>query len=82
VHVILYTRQGCHLCDDAWTVLDEASQRYGFSVETVDVDSDVELVQKFGQCVPVVTVDGKLRFRGRVNRVLLERLLRALSVRA
>lgn len=74
--VVLYTRQGCQLCDTAWMQLQTAQARWGFTVATVDVDSDPELVIKYGDCVPVVTIDGVVRFRGRVNDVLLERMVR------
>jgi glutaredoxin len=77
LRVVLYTRQGCHLCADAHQVLEEARQRHGFGLESVDIDTDPELVDRYGEQVPVVLVDGKLRFRGTVNRVLLERLLGA-----
>ena len=76
--VVLYTRQGCHLCEDAWAELAAARQRHGFRLSLVDVDSDPRLVAEHGEHVPVVTVNGQVRFRGRVNRVLLERLLTAL----
>jgi len=71
----MYTRQGCHLCEQAWEQLEAARQRHGFALRQVDVDGDPQLVRAFGECVPVVTIDGKVRFRGRINRVLLERLL-------
>ena len=73
--VTLYTRQGCHLCDEAATVL----SRHGLQAKTVDIDSDPELVGRYTNCVPVVVIDGKERFRGRVDRVLLRRLLRSQS---
>ncbi len=71
----MYTRQGCHLCEEAWEQLEQAQQRHGFALRQVDVDSDPQRVREFGDCVPVVTIDGRVRFRGRVNRILLERLL-------
>ncbi|HZV07157.1 MAG TPA: glutaredoxin family protein [Gemmataceae bacterium] len=71
----MYTRRGCHLCEQAWQQLERAKQRYGFTLQQVDVDGDPQLVSEYGECVPVVTIDGKVRFRGVVNRVLLERLL-------
>jgi glutaredoxin len=69
--VQLYTRQGCHLCDDARLVL----QRHGLNVESIDIDADPALVELYTNCVPVVVMDGKVRFRGRVDEVLLRRLL-------
>lgn len=69
--VILYTRQGCHLCEDAKAVL----VRHGLSVEEVDIDRDPDLTARYNECIPVVVIDGVERFRGRVNDVLLRRLL-------
>lgn len=73
--VVMYTRQGCHLCENAWQVLEQARQHYGFALRQVDIDDNPELVRAYGECVPVVTIDEKVRFRGVVNRVLLARLL-------
>ena len=77
LHVVMYTRAGCGLCDDAWAVLKAARRAYGFALEARDVDADPALAAAHGLCVPVVTVNGKVRFRGRVNPVLLRRLLDA-----
>ena len=77
LQVVMYTRQGCHLCEAAWELLQQARRRYGFNLTAQDVDAVPALVEAYGDCVPVVTVNGKLRFRGGVNSVLLERLLRA-----
>ncbi len=69
--VVLYTRVGCHLCDDAGAVL----ARHGLDVRTIDVDSDPQLQARYNECVPVVVIDGRERFRGRVDELLLRRLL-------
>jgi glutaredoxin len=79
---LLYTRRGCHLCENAWRRLQEAQRQYGFGLAEVDIDSDPELVARHGNQVPVVTVNGKVRFRGAVNDVLLARLLYAESTRS
>lgn len=70
--VILYTRRGCHLCEEAADTL----AGHGLEFESVDIDADPELVRQYDTCVPVVRIDGVVRFRGRVDRVLLARLLR------
>lgn len=74
--VTLYTRQGCHLCEDAHAVLEKSRQRHPFHLDIIDVDADPQLVAQYNECVPVVMIDGKVRFRGRVDLVLLERTLR------
>ncbi len=79
---VLYTRRGCHLCEVAEEQLRRARRRHGFALDTVDIDRDAELTARYGVQVPVVAVNGKVRFRGRVNPVLLERLLHAEAERA
>jgi hypothetical protein len=74
---VMFTRHGCHLCDDAWELLSRYQARHGFALEAKDVDATPEWVQAHGDCVPVVLVNGKVRFRGKVNEVLLRRILAA-----
>ena len=74
--VTLYTRAQCCCCQTAREVLLEYQEIYGFHFEEVDA-SDPALVGRIGPTVPVVAVDGKVRFRGEVNRVLFDRLLAA-----
>lgn len=68
----VYTRQGCHLCEEAHALL----LRYGLEPESIDIDADPELRSRYTACVPVVVIDGQERFRGRVDERLLVRLLR------
>ncbi len=74
--VTLYTRAQCCCCHSAREVLEEYREAHGFAFEEVDA-SDPALVDRIGPTVPVIAVDGKVRFRGEVNRVLFERLLAA-----
>ncbi len=73
----VYTRARCCCCHKALDLLEDHRTRYGFTLETVDVDCDPALTEAFGSMVPVVAVNGKVRFKGRVNPVLLQRLLEA-----
>lgn len=73
-HVTLYTREGCHLCDVAKQLLAGYTDHFAEPIREVDVDSDPVLREQYDCCVPVVEIDGKVRFRGRVNPVLLRRL--------
>ena len=70
--VIVYVRTGCHLCDEACAVL----QRHSLTPQKIDIDAEPALREQYTDCVPVVSIDGRVRFRGRVNEVLLRRLLR------
>lgn len=71
----LYTRKGCHLCDEAERLL----RLYGLAPQLIDIDQRPDLLAGFSKCVPVVLMDDKVRFRGKIDRMLLERLLGAES---
>jgi glutaredoxin len=74
--VTLYTRVQCCCCQSALEVLKGYQEAHGFAIEEVDA-SDPALDDLIGPTVPVIAVDGKVRLRGEVNRVLFERLLEA-----
>lgn len=74
--LVLYTRKNCCLCDEAADLLVRYRAFLPPPVE-VNVDDDPRLVTQFGSCVPVIEIDGKVRFRGRISELLLRRLIDA-----
>ena len=56
--VTLYTRRGCHLCDQAKQAINSARRRGAFEYEEFDIDSDPKLRQMYDEEVPVITIDG------------------------
>jgi len=70
VRVVLVTRKGCHLCDDALRLL----QDLGVHPELADVDADADLYRLYDFRVPVVLIDRAIVAEGKVTR---ERLLQA-----
>lgn len=75
VPVTVYTRKECCCCHKAIDLLKTYERKHHLKIDIVDVDSDPELAQAYGMTVPVVVIDGKVRFKGLVNPVLLERIL-------
>jgi glutaredoxin len=67
VKVLLITRNGCHLCQDALALLHDL----GVQPELADVDSDAELHRLYDFRVPVVLVDGRIVAEGRISRAQL-----------
>ena len=53
----LYGREHCHLCDEMKDALAFFGRDSGFLLNVIDVDSDVDLQQRYGHLVPVL-VDG------------------------
>ena len=73
----LYTRAECSCCEKAKAVIEPRRQHHGFTIEVIDIDTDPELIDRYGTSVPVVAIEGKVRFRGKVDPFLLDRLLLA-----
>ena len=69
--VVLVTRQGCHLCDEALSLL----QNLGVDPELADVDADDELHRLYDFRVPVVLLDGAAAAEGKITRDQLVRVL-------
>jgi glutaredoxin len=72
--VVIYTRSNCPLCDEAKHFLEAEQERIGFRLSAIDVDASPDLKARYDHCVPVVVVGGKERFRGKINRILWNRL--------
>jgi predicted thioredoxin/glutaredoxin len=71
VEVVLVTRQGCHLCDEALSAL----RALGVDPELRDVDADGELYGLYDWRVPVVLVDGRVVAEGRIDQAALRKVL-------
>jgi hypothetical protein len=54
VGLTLYSRTGCHLCEDMEVALTELQKELDFRFECIDVDSDPGLVGAYGTLVPVL----------------------------
>jgi glutaredoxin len=75
--VTLYSRPGCHLCDDARAVIERVCADLGESFDEVDIESDDGLEDRFGEEVPVTFVDGKQHDYWRVDETRLRKALGA-----
>lgn len=77
--VILYTRAGCCLCDDAKRVLLQARHRVDFDLTELDIDGDPDLRRLYNDEVPVVTINSQKAFKYRVD---MKELLKKLAARS
>ncbi|WNM24207.1 glutaredoxin family protein [Demequina capsici] len=69
--VVLYSRQGCHLCDEGRGVVQAVCADRGVLWTEVDIDADPALKERYGEEVPVVTVDGETVAFWRIEPTLL-----------
>ncbi len=77
----LYSKPGCHLCDDLRTLLDGLQPAYELAVEEIDITGDETLYARYRHDVPVLLVDGEEVARGRVDARHLADLLKVPYVR-
>ncbi len=73
--VLLYTRAGCHLCEEAKAAMKPVLREFGARLREVDVDSDPGLAGEFGMDVPVVFVNGRKVAKHRVDPGRIRRAL-------
>lgn len=73
----LFTRERCHLCDDALAALERVRARLPFELTVVDLDREAgpEKRALYDWEVPVVEMDGRKIMKYRVDEQRLERLL-------
>jgi glutaredoxin len=71
--ITLYTRPGCHLCEDAKRALERIRQATGVGWSEVDISTDPELTAEYGERIPVVLLDGKEHGYWRVEEDRLKR---------
>jgi glutaredoxin len=57
--VVLYSKPGCHLCDDAREVIAAVCAELGETFDEVDITTSDELMREFGEQIPVTFVDGE-----------------------
>lgn len=74
--VVLFTRESCTLCDRAKETLQKYAE-YLPEIGEVDIAADPQLAEQYRTEIPVVEIDGQIRFRGCVSEPLLRRLLEA-----
>ena len=77
--VIIYTRPGCHLCDEAKAAINASGCRGEFSLEEINVDDDEGLRGRYGYDVPVIFINGVKVFKHRVDPREFKRKLRRLA---
>jgi len=74
--VLVYSRSGCHLCEQAHATLEGLKAQAQFELSVALIDGDPELEHQYGEQVPVILINGKVHDFFRVNP---ERFLAALA---
>jgi glutaredoxin len=78
IRIEIYSRPGCHLCDEAKAVVELFLQKFPLELKVTNVDTDARLRDAYGTEIPVILINGTEAFRHRVDAQALERKLREL----
>lgn len=57
--VTVYSRYGCHLCENAVETLESLREELAFSLDVVYIDGNPELEKLYGNEVPVIHINGE-----------------------
>lgn len=75
--VTLYSRPGCHLCDDARAVIERVCAELGERYDEVSILDDPALLERYVEEIPVTLVDGRQHDFFRVDETRLRVALRS-----
>jgi glutaredoxin len=64
--VIIYSRPGCHLCDEAKQAIEAAHCGEEYTLDEINIESDPELLRRYLYDIPVITIDGIEAFKHRL----------------
>ena len=74
-HVTVYTKPGCHLCEEAVRVLTPLQAELRFLLEEVNIGHNPALFAEYGEQIPVVLLNGKFLFEYTVDEKRLRTAL-------
>ena len=77
IKVEVFSKEGCHLCEEAKEVINKVqkSSQFSFQVEEIDITTDALIYERFKEEIPVIFVNGKKAFKYRVAAEALKKKL-------
>jgi len=75
-HIVVYSRPGCHLCDELTQTIASAGCHGDYTLSEVNIETDPQLLARYRFEIPVVTINGEEAFR---HRVTVEQFKQALQ---
>lgn len=67
IEVVLYTKAGCHLCEDARFLLEEIAQDTAYALTEIDIRSDMAVFEQYRYRIPVILINGTTLLEGRID---------------
>ena len=80
ISITLYSRPGCHLCEEMKSVVSRVAALMPIALAEVDISSDPDLERQYGGEIPVLFVDGRKAAKYRIGEDELIRILAGRSI--
>lgn len=77
--VTIYTRPGCHLCEDAKANILAAGCSGDFAIEEINIDEDATLKARYQHDIPVILINGVKVFKYFVDPKEFKRKLKRIA---
>ena len=74
-HVTLYTRPGCHLCEQAKEEMRRAGGADLYTLEEINIETDPALIERYGTEIPVILINGIKAFKYHLSAAEFRRKL-------
>ncbi len=71
----IYSRPGCHLCEEMKAVVERVQLARAFELRELDISGDAELERRYGTELPVLELDGKKIAKYRLDEATLVRMI-------
>lgn len=75
IFVEIFSKPGCHLCEEAKELLVQANKKFDMVIKEINIEEDDELFKKYRYDIPVIWINGRKAFKHRIDEgQLRERL--------
>jgi hypothetical protein len=78
LRLTLYSKPGCHLCDEMKAVIRRVTEdKPEVSIDEIDISGDAVLADRYGAEIPVLAIDGQTVAKYRITERELRRIVEA-----
>lgn len=78
-HVVMYSKPGCHLCEETRSHLEQLRQEFDLRLEEIDISTDPALFKKYFDKIPVVWIDERIQLAAPIRPAELRAALKSLG---
>lgn len=78
----IYSREECHLCEEAKNILVRFAARYPLEIEEIDIDKDANASEKYRHEIPVIFLENRKLFKYKIDEEKLRKAIEAAQLKS